>query len=265
MFKRILVGLDGSPTSWNAVDYAFTIGQKFDVPVVGIHIIDERILDEGLLEDIAGVLGFNYYAGISSKLREFFEEQASVLLDEFLALGREGGVKVSSYQSVGKPYQMILSQADPEDLIVLGKKSHKPVSGFLLGSTTDIVARRSACSVLIVPKEKRQIKKLCVGYDGSVLAKKALEMAKSLAKVFEGEVYALHVGEKDFSNEVGEHVQYVGILGIPEEKLVEYCKEKNMDLLLMGAFSKGRVKELILGSVTSFVMHHLNIPILLVK
>jgi Universal stress protein family. len=38
-----------------------------------------------------------------------------------------------------------------------------------------------------------------------------------------------------------------------------------MDLLLMGAFSKGRVKELILGSVTSFVMHHLNIPILLVK
>lgn len=31
----------------------------------------------------SGVLGFNYYAGISEKLKRFFEEQASVLLDEF--------------------------------------------------------------------------------------------------------------------------------------------------------------------------------------
>jgi len=265
MFRRILVGLDGSPTSWTAADYAFTIGQKLDIPVVGMHIIDERILEEGFLEDIAGVLGFNYYAGISAKLKDFFEEQASVLLDEFLALGREKRVKVSSYQSMGKPYQIILSQADPEDLIVLGRKSHKPVSGFLLGSTTDIVIRRSPCPVLVVPEEKRQIKKLCVGYDGSALAKKALDIAKSLAKVFEGKVYAVHVGEKDLSDEVGVDVQYVTVQGIPEEKLVEYCKREEMDLLFMGAFSKGRVKELFLGSVTSFVMQHLNIPIFLVK
>ncbi|WP_448583499.1 universal stress protein [Thermocrinis sp.] len=265
MFKRILVGLDGSPTSWNAVDYAFIIGQKFDLPVVGMHVIDERILDEGFLEDLAGVLGFNYYAGISAKLKEFFEEQSSVLLDEFLALGRERGVKVSSYQSVGKPYQIILSQADPEDLIVLGKKSHKPVSGFLLGSTTDIVARRSPCPVLVVSEEKRQIKKLCVGYDNSILAKKALDLAKEFARAFEGKIYVVHVGEEDFSSELGNEVQYINIHGIPEEKLVEYCRRENMDLLFMGAFSKGRVKELFLGSVTSFVMHHLNIPIFLVK
>jgi len=136
MFNKILVGLDGSPTSWSAVHYAFEFGKRLDVPVVGIHVIDERILGEGFLEDIAGVLGFNYYAGISEKLKRFFEGQANVLLDEFLALGRSKGVKVSSYQSTGKPYHVILAQADPEDLIMLRKKSHKPVSGFLLGSTT---------------------------------------------------------------------------------------------------------------------------------
>ncbi|WP_448587512.1 universal stress protein [Thermocrinis sp.] len=265
MFKRILVGLDGSPTSWNAVEYAFILGGKLDIPVVGIHVIDERILEEGFLEDIAGVLGFNYYAGISAKLRDFFEEQASLLLDEFLALGRKRGVKVSSYQSTGKPYQMILSQADPEDLILLGRKSHKPVSGFLLGSTTDIVARRAVCPVMVVPEERREIRRLCVGYDGSPLAKKALEMARALAEVLKGEVYAVHVGERDLSGEVGAGVKYTNLVGIPEEKLIEYCKRENMDLLLMGAFSKGRVKEFFLGSVTSFVMHHLSIPILLVK
>lgn len=83
MFNRILVGLDGSPTSWSAVHYAFEFGKRLDVPVVGIHVIDERILEEGFWEDIAGVLGFNYYAGISEKLKRFFEEQASVLLTSF--------------------------------------------------------------------------------------------------------------------------------------------------------------------------------------
>lgn len=263
MFKRIIVGVDGSPTSWNGVDYAFLLGQKLDIPVVGVHVIDERILEEGFLEDLAGVLGFNYYVGISAKLKEFFEEQASVLLDEFLALGRERGVKVSSYQSVGKPYQTILSQADPEDLIVLGKKSHKPVSGFLLGSTTDIVARRSSCPVLVVPEEKKPLKRMCVAYDGSPLAKKALQMAKSFKELFEGEVHVVHVGERDFSEEVGQDVHYLNLPGLPEEKLVEYSN--NMDLLFIGAFSKGRLKEFFLGSVTSFVIHHTKIPLLLVK
>jgi hypothetical protein len=44
-----------------------SLEKSLDVPVVGIHVIDERILEEGFLEDIAGVLGFNYYAGISGK------------------------------------------------------------------------------------------------------------------------------------------------------------------------------------------------------
>ncbi len=263
MFDRILVGVDGSPTSWTAVHYAFELAKRLDLPVVGIHVIDERILEEGFLEDIAGVLGFNYYVGISGKLREFFEEQASILLDEFLALGRTKGVKVSSYQSMGKPYHVILAQADPEDLIMLGKKSHKPVSGFLLGSTTEIVARRSPCPVFVAVEQKREIKKLCVAYDGSKPSKRALRIGKLLGQVFEGEVHVVHVGEEDFSKDVGDDVRYVGLSGVPEEKLVEYSK--GMDLLIIGAFSKTRVRELFWGSVTTFVMHHTNTPLLLVK
>ena len=88
-------------------------------------------------------------------------------------------------------------------------------------------------------------------------------MGKLLGKLFDGEVYAVHVGEDNLSEEVGEGVRYVRLSGIPEEKLVEYSR--NMDLMLLGAFSKGRIKELFLGSVTTFVMHHTNIPLLLVK
>ncbi|MFN3814442.1 MAG: universal stress protein, partial [Aquificaceae bacterium] len=122
MFKRIIVGVDGSKAGWIAAEYAFEFGKRLDVPVLGLHVVDERLIDESFLEDLAGVLGFTFYYGISSKVKEFLETQADAVLDEFLAFGRKSGVKVSSFQAVGVPYREVLSQADKEDIIFLGKR-----------------------------------------------------------------------------------------------------------------------------------------------
>jgi len=59
MFKRLLVGLDGSKSSWSACEYAFEFAQKLNLPLVGMHIIDKRLMEESFLEDLAGVLGFS--------------------------------------------------------------------------------------------------------------------------------------------------------------------------------------------------------------
>jgi len=115
----------------------------------------------------------------------------------------------------------------------------------------------------VAVEQKKDIKKICVAYNRSEPSKRALHMGKLIGKLFDAEVYAVHVGEGDLSAEVGEGVRYVRLPGIPEEKLVEYSK--GMDLMLLGAFSKERIKEFFLGSVTTFVMHHANIPLLLVK
>jgi len=264
-FKRIIVGIDSSQSAWTASEYAFQLGKRLDVPVIGVYIVDERIIDESFLEDLAGILGFTYYVGISQKVREFLENQADALLDEFLALGRSKGVKVSSFQATGVPYKLIAEQADEEDLIVIGKKGKKPVEGLLLGSTAERVLRISKCSVLIVPQEYRELKKVCVAYDGMEISKKALSIAKDLSRLFRWNVIALYVGDKDLSRDVGDGVDYVNLKGIPEEKIVQYCKEEDVDMLFMGAFSKGKLRELILGSVTLFAMHHLDIPLFMVK
>ena len=174
IFKRIVVGIDGSKAGWNAKDCAFELGQKLSIPVVGVHIIDSRLLEESFLEDLAGVLGFTYYLGISQKVRDFFENQANALIEEFLTEGRQRGIKVSSFQTVGIPYEELVNQTDPEDLLVIGRKGRRPIRGFLLSSTAEVVSRRSKAPVMLVPEEKRELKRFCVAYDGEEVSKRAL-------------------------------------------------------------------------------------------
>ncbi|MCS7196890.1 MAG: universal stress protein [Aquificaceae bacterium] len=263
IFKRVVVGIDGSRAGWSAKDYAFELGERLSAPVVGVHVIDSRLLEESFLEDLAGVLGFTYYLGISQKVRDFFEEQANALIEEFLSEGRQRGIRVSSFQTVGIPYEELVNQADPEDLLVIGRRGNRPVRGFLLSSTAEVVSRRSKAPVMLTPEEKREIKSICVAYDGGELSKRALFLGEELSKMYNASLHALYVGDRKV--ETPSHTELLVEQGLPEERIVTHCRERGVDLLLMGAYSKGRVRELFLGSVTSFVMHHIDVPLLLVK
>ncbi len=263
IFKRIVVGIDGSAAGWRAKDYAFELGEKLSVPVVGVHVIDSRLLEESFLEDLAGVLGFTYYMGISQKVKEFFEKQADALIEEFLTEGRQRGIRVSSFQTIGIPYEELVNQADPEDLLIIGRRGKRAIKGFLLSSTAEVVSRRSKAPLMLVPENRRDLKKFCVAYDGGDLSKKALSLALELSKVYKAQVHALYVGEETIP--VPGDVELIVEDGLPEEKIIAHCEEGDIDLLFMGAYSKGKIKELFLGSVTSFVMHHINIPMMLVR
>ncbi len=274
MFKRIVVGVDGSPASLNASRLAFRLGNFYDIPVVGVYVLDVRLLEESFLADLAGVLGFTYYEGISAKIKEFLEKQGDAVLTEFSALGREFGAKVSVVQTIGVPYKEIAGQADPEDLIVIGKVGRKPIRGILVGSNSEKVARHSRSPVLMVPQEERDIKKVLAAYDGSENAKLALRICRSFREVFGYSVKVIHVEEeegsaKEISEEVreilGEDHEFIATTGFPEERVIQVVREEGMDMLFLGAYGKGRFKELFLGSVTSFLIHHLDIPMLLAK
>jgi len=274
MFKRIIVGIDGSPASISASELAFKLGKFWDVPVLGMYIVDVRLMEESFLADLAGVLGFTYYEGISSKVKDFLESQGSAILDEFSARGRERGVRVSVMQTVGVPYKDITGQGERDDLIVVGRVGRKPLKGIMIGSNAEKVARHSRSPVLIVPEEERDLKKALVAYDGSESAHRALELCSSLKPYFGYEVHVLAVEEEEGDHKrfkdridavLGAEYECHCLSGLPEERIVEFCRNNAVDILFMGAYGKGRIKELFLGSVTSFIIHHLDIPLFLAK
>jgi len=281
MIKRLIVGFDGSPSSFAAANYAFDLGAKFNIPVVGIYVIDKRLLDETLLEDLAGILGFTFYLGISQKVKEALEKKADTLFKEFAELGRQKGVKVSLVQVEGLPYEEIANEADEDDLIFVGHKGMHLVKGILIGSTAERVIRRAPCPVFVARENYKPIRRIGIAFDGSPVSKKAIKVGAELAKGYNAKFEVIFVEpSENFPEEaidklkqeadkiLGEtNADYTFTLlkGFPEEQLVEYQANGNVDLLVMGAFGTRPLKEILLGSVAYFVMHNAKGPVVFVK
>jgi nucleotide-binding universal stress UspA family protein len=281
MFNRLIVGFDGSKSSFVAASYAFDLGAKLGIPVIGIYVIDKRLLDEALLEDLAGILGFTFYLGISQKVKEALEKKADVLFQEFAELGREKGAKVSLVQVEGIPYEEIAKEADREDLIFIGHRGSEIVKGLLIGSTAERVIRQAPCPVFVARDTYKPIKRIGIAFDSSEIAKKALKIGAVLSKGYEASLEVIFVEPHDkFPEELidkikaeadkileEEKVDYTFTLlkGFPEEKLVEYQEHGNVDLLVMGAFGTKPLKEILLGSVAYYVMHNAKGPVVFVK
>ena len=275
MFKRIIVGLDGSPASMVATRQAFNLGKFFNVPVVGIYVIDDRLLDETFLLELSSLLGFTFYPGISARVKEVLEDQGKVLLETFAQQGRKEGVKVSIVQVEGVPWKEIVEEADEDDLIAIGRRGKKLIKGVFLSGNAEQVAKNAKCPVFLFPDKEYGMNKACVAYDGRENSVKALNYALKLKELYNYELFIFSAVEsaeeiekrkKELQEILREgSYEFFYSYGIPEEKIVEFCKEKEIELLFMGAYGKGPLKEFFLGSVTSFVLHNINIPVFLVR
>jgi nucleotide-binding universal stress UspA family protein len=123
---------------------------------------------------------------------------------------------------------------------------------------------------------------ILVGYDGSDLAKKALEVGREHARVFDAKLYVMHsilldwpkeeyeeqqkeleIIQRDMENE---NLSCETLLKIssqtPGEHLVQFTKENNIDEVIIGVKMRSRVGKLLMGSVAQYVI--LNAPCIVV-
>ncbi|MEE9611416.1 MAG: universal stress protein [Desulfatiglandales bacterium] len=137
------------------------------------------------------------------------------------------------------------------------------------------------------------IKKILVATDGSGHAKKAIEFATDIALQYDATICILHVvskieipeeflryvevegfeetpqsvylqkigdeiigaAEKAISKKSVREVQTALVQGDPAEKILEFARDQGVDMIVLGSRGLGRIKELLLGSVSSKVCH----------
>jgi len=63
----------------------------------------------------------------------------------------------------------------------------------------------------------------------------------------------------------GVEVEKLLVEGHPVEEIVALAKEGNFDLIVLGARGVSHMREMLLGSVTDGVIHHVRCPVLVVK
>ena len=137
--RSIMVPVDFSSYSNQAVNYAAMIAKKFKTGIMLMHVIDSLSYS---VTDTLKVI----------EHRRALETIAGTLLDNLRKQLRGKNLKVKTYLVSGTPYREILkkTQLEKVDLIVMGTHGRTGMEHLLLGSVAERVVRLSPCPVLTV-------------------------------------------------------------------------------------------------------------------
>jgi nucleotide-binding universal stress UspA family protein len=67
------------------------------------------------------------------------------------------------------------------------------------------------------------------------------------------------------ANNKGMMVNTILLKGNPASIILDFCKNGNYDVIIMGNRGMGKIREIILGSVSSKILHNSSCPVLLIK
>jgi nucleotide-binding universal stress UspA family protein len=140
---RILVPVDFSDCSLEAMEYTIQAARQFAASVTILHVIEPASygLDFTLV-----------HAGDAQKTTHALEKR----LGEFTALLEGHGISTRSMLQSGAPGQAILdgARAAEADLIVMGTHGRRGFSHLVSGSVAEAVLRQAPCPVLTIKSPK---------------------------------------------------------------------------------------------------------------
>lgn len=144
MYNRILVPVDGSPTSQRGLVEAARLAETLNATVRLVHVVDESPLT---LNPEA--------ATATAPLLEQFAESGKQVLQEASALAQREGVQVETAMHedlAGRVADRILDEARqwPAELIVMGTHGRRGIRHVVLGSDAEAVVRSAPVPVLLV-------------------------------------------------------------------------------------------------------------------
>jgi nucleotide-binding universal stress UspA family protein len=144
VFKRIVVGTDGSDTAAEAVRHAIELakssGAKLDIVSAFEPVSATRLREE------QGELPGDVQHAVGPR------EDVNVTLDTAVGRAKQEGVEAKGFPREGDPADAILDVAEQNgaDLVVVGNKGMTGAKRFLLGSVPNKVSHHAPCGVYIV-------------------------------------------------------------------------------------------------------------------
>jgi len=146
MFTKILVPLDGSDKSLEALDFAANLAKKYDAEIFLLSVFKKYSFTEGALSS----LNSNVDKG---SLEDALKEASKEIVSEGKEVLKENGVtKVRGFVKIGAAAKEILKfrKDNDIDLIIIGSKGQGELSGYLLGGVSHKVTGLAKCPVMVV-------------------------------------------------------------------------------------------------------------------
>jgi nucleotide-binding universal stress UspA family protein len=162
----VVVGVDGSSSSFAAVDVAVTEAAMRKLPLRIVHVCAGGPLDRQAPEMLRVAL-----------------HRASAASDE---------VAVTSQALVGDPGAVLVRRSATADLVVVGRRGRGGFAGLLVGSVAEKLAAHAGCPVVVACGECGSAGAVVVGVDGSDAGRAAVGFAFEEADLRRSPLLAIH-------------------------------------------------------------------------
>lgn len=278
----ILVGVDGSPSSVAAVDWAARNAVLHNLPLNLVHVLASPV-----------VMTFPE-TPMPPGYTEWQREQGERHLREAVEIAEAAGAtRVAAEIVVGSTVPMLVDMSRDAARLVIGSRGHGRMRRLLLGSVSSSLVRHANCPVVVIHEDHRRpdTASVVVGVDGSPVSEAATALAfeeASLRGVDLVAVYAWHdTGLQDFPGVDTAALAAEGELALaeqlagwaerypdvavrrvvvddrPADQLVDQSQEAQ--LVVVGSHGRGGFTGMLLGSVSQAVVQSAHTPVMVVR
>jgi nucleotide-binding universal stress UspA family protein len=284
----VIVGVDDSPPSKVAVDWAARDAARRGVNLTLVHVLTPP-----------AVMAFPDVP-MPPAFLEWQEEQGRTLLDSEVATAREaaGGadIEMTTEMVSGSPVPTLADLSTEAQMIVVGCHGRGALARGLLGSVSTGLVHHAHCPVAVIHDEDPLMPHpsrapVVVGVDGSPASERALEIAFEQASFREVDLVAVHawsdsgvfefpgvdwttmqaMGEESLGERLaGWQERYPDVLvrrvvaaDRPAHQLLE--QSRSAQLLVVGSHGRGGFAGMLLGSVSTAVVHAAKMPVIVAR
>lgn len=275
--KKILVPVDFSTPSENALKVAAKLAKKNDAQVCVLHVIE-------LAETIFGSEQFN----VDDEQIVFFMKMAKKRFAKFMEKDYLKDIDYKDMVDIGPTSKYISQYAKNEnvDMVVMGSTGVSGLEEVLIGSNTEKIVRTSPVPVLVVKKEMEEldIKQVVFASDFDLESLKAYENAKRFADSFDAELKLLYVNlpGNQFYSTIEIHEQMRKFLNEAEVELnednviifndytiqlgvINAANTLKSDLIAMPTHGRRGLSHFFNGSIGEDVVNHSTLPVITFK
>lgn len=277
--KKIIVPVDFSKYSENALKTAASFAKKFNAELIVLHMLE-----------LSNVLVINKSSDYIQKEAVFYAKLAEKKFDEFLQKDYLKGVTITPIVKQYKVFSEIneLAKVKDVDLIIMGSHGATGLKEFFVGSNTEKVVRNSDIPVLVIKGKpvETNFSKVIFASDFSKESIAAFRNAKKFFEVLQTRLQLVYVNTPDrsFKNSLEmrktvqsflkageftnynyeEDVLYISDYSV-EEGILNYAKANDVDIIAVATHGRKGIAHFLTGSVSEDVANHAERPVITFK